>query len=185
MIGEIRDNETADIAINSALTGHLVFSTLHTNDAAGTYPRLIDLGVNSKVNTSAIRVAMAQRLVRTLCQSCKKEIPLEGENQKEIETTLAGIEDTSLIPTNRTKIWTAVGCDKCNKTGYKGRIGIYEAILTNDKIETAVEKNPSEREIWAAAKGQGLLTMKQDGVIKILNGMTSIEELERVIAITD
>ena len=185
MIGEIRDNETADIAINSALTGHLVFSTLHTNDAAGTYPRLIDLGVNSKVITSAIRVAMAQRLVRTLCQSCKKEIPLEGENQKEIETTLAGIEDTSLIPTNRTKIWTAVGCDKCNKTGYKGRIGIYEAILTNDKIETAVEKNPSEREIWAAAKGQGLLTMKQDGVIKILNGMTSIEELERVIAITD
>ncbi|OHA38816.1 MAG: hypothetical protein A3I98_01570 [Candidatus Taylorbacteria bacterium RIFCSPLOWO2_02_FULL_45_10b] len=93
MIGEIRDNETADIAINSALTGHLVFSTLHTNDAAGTFPRLIDLGVNSKVLTSAIRVAMAQRLVRKLCSVCKKEIPVEGSDRKEIEDTVVTIED--------------------------------------------------------------------------------------------
>ncbi len=185
MIGEIRDNETADIAVNSALTGHLVFSTLHTNDAAGTYPRLIDLGVNSKVLTSAIRVAMAQRLVRKLCEFCKKEIPLEGAIQQELETTIVGIEDKALIPAERNKIWTAVGCDKCNKTGFKGRIGIYEAILTDEKIENAVEMNPSEREIWAAAKGQGLLTMKQDGVLKILAGITSIEELERVISLTD
>ena len=185
MIGEIRDNETADIAVNSALTGHLVFSTLHTNDAAGTYPRLIDLGVNSKVLTSAIRVAMAQRLVRKLCESCKKEVVVEGDIQQELETTIAGIEDKTLIPAERSKIWTAVGCDKCNKTGFKGRVGIYEAILTDEKIENAVEMNPSEREIWAAAKGQGLLTMKQDGVLKILAGMTSIEELERVISLTD
>ena len=185
MIGEIRDNETADIAVNSALTGHLVFSTLHTNDAAGTFPRLIDLGVNSKILTSAIRVAMAQRLIRKLCPHCKKAIPLEGETQKEIENTINTIEDTSLIPADRSKIWTAVGCDKCNKTGYRGRSGIYEAILTDSKIETAVEMNPSEREIWAAAAGQGLLTMKQDGVLKILDGTTSIEELERVISITD
>ena len=185
MIGEIRDNETADIAVNSALTGHLVFSTLHTNDAAGTYPRLIDLGVNSKVLTSAIRVAMAQRLVRLLCTSCKKEIAVEGENQKEIGTTLASIEDKSLVPTDRAKIFTAVGCDKCNGTGYKGRVGIYEAILTNEKIENAVEMNPSEREIWIAAKDQGILTMKQDGILKVLSGMTSIEELERVISLVD
>ncbi len=185
MIGEIRDGETADIAVNSALTGHLVFSTLHTNDAAGTYPRLIDLGVNSKILTSAIRVAMAQRLVRRLCEVCKKEVPLEGKTQQEIETMIATIEDKSLIPATRTKVWTAVGCEKCNKTGYKGRVGIYEAILTDKKIEDAVETNPSEREIWLAAQGQGLLTMKQDGVLKILQGMTSLEELERVISITD
>ena len=185
MVGEIRDNETADIAVNSALTGHLVFSTLHTNDAAGTYPRLIDLGVNSKILTSAIRVAMAQRLVRKLCVSCKKEVVLEGAAQQEIETMLATIEDKSLIPAERSKIWQPVGCDKCNKTGYKGRVGIYEAILTDKKIEDAVELNPSEREIWAAAQGQGLLTMKQDGVLKILSGVTSLEELERVISITD
>ena len=185
MIGEIRDNETADIAINSALTGHLVFSTLHTNDAAGTFPRLIDLGVNPKIITSALRVAMAQRLVRTLCKVCKKEIPIEGENQKEIENTIQSIEDKSLIPAERNKIWTAVGCDACNKTGYKGRVGIYEAILTDEKVEDAVEMSPSEREIWIAAKGQGLLTMKQDGIIKVLEGRTSIEELERVISLTD
>jgi type IV pilus assembly protein PilB len=185
MVGEIRDNETADIAINSALTGHLVFSTLHTNDAAGTFPRLIDLGVNSKVITSALRVAMAQRLLRRLCEFCKKESPIEGDAQQEIETTLNNVEDKSLIPENRSKMWVPVGCEKCNHTGYKGRVGVYEAILTDNKIENAVEMNPSEREIWAAAKGQGLLTMKQDGVIKILRGMTSLDELDRVIAITD
>ncbi len=185
MVGEIRDNETADIAINSALTGHLVFSTLHTNDAAGTFPRLIDLGVNAKIITSALRVAMAQRLVRKLCEFCKKEVAIEGDILKEIETVINDIEDKALIPTSRSKMWTAVGCDKCNNTGYKGRIGIYEAILTNSAIENAVELNPSEREIWAAAKGQGILTMKQDGVLKILSGVTSMDELERVISVED
>lgn len=185
MIGEIRDGETASIAVNSALTGHMVFSTLHTNDAAGTFPRLIDLGVNSKVITSAIRVAMAQRLARKLCVHCKKEIVVEGETEKEIETIINEIEDKSLIPKDRSKIWEAVGCEKCNMTGYKGRIGVYEAILTDQKIESAIEMNPSEREIWAAAKGQGILTMKQDGIIKALQGITSIAELERVIALQD
>lgn len=185
MVGEIRDRETADIAINSALTGHLVFSTLHTNDAAGTFPRLIDLGVNSKVITSALRVAMAQRLTRRLCNACKKEIPLEGESKNTIETILNDIEDKSSIPEDRSKIWQAVGCPKCNNTGYKGRIGVYEAILTDNKIEDAIEKNPSEREIWAAAKGQGILTMRQDGAIKILKGITTLDELERVISLTD
>ncbi len=185
MVGEIRDHETADIAVNSALTGHLVFSTLHTNDAAGTFPRLIDLGVNSKVITSAVRIAMAQRLARKLCESCKKEVVIEGESQKEIENVINEIEDKKLIPDNRSKMWVSVGCDKCNMTGYKGRIGVYEAVLTDAKIESAVEMNPSEREIWAAAKGQGILTMRQDGVLKILRGMTSLEELERVISLQD
>lgn len=185
MIGEIRDNETAEIAVNSALTGHLVFSTLHTNDAAGTYPRLIDLGVNSKVLTSAIRVAMAQRLVRKLCPFCKKESVVEGADQKEIEDTISSIEDKSLIPAERNKVFVSTGCEKCNNTGYKGRVGIYEAILSDKKIEDAVEMNPSEREIWIAAQGQGILTMKQDGVLKILSGITSLDELRRVISLTD
>jgi len=185
MIGEIRDHETADIAINSALTGHMVFSTLHTNDAAGTFPRLIALGVNTKVITSALRVAMAQRLARKLCKFCKIEKVLEGDTQKEIEIIINEVVDKSLIPTDRSKIWVAGKCDKCNQTGYKGRIGVYEAILTSEKIENAVEMNPSEREIWAAAKDQGILTMRQDGIIKILQGITSIEELERVISLQD
>jgi len=185
MVGEIRDGDTANIAINSALTGHLVFSTLHTNDAAGTFPRLIDLGANPSIIPSAMRVSMAQRLVRRLCKECKKEVTLEGNNQQEVETTLNGIEDKSVIPADRSKMWTPVGCEKCNHTGYKGRIGIYEAILMNKTIELAVQRSASDREIWDAAKGQGLLTMKQDGVLKVLAGITSLDELERVITLTD
>lgn len=185
MVGEIRDGDTAGIAINSALTGHLVFSTLHTNDAAGTFPRLIDLGINPTIIPSALRVSMAQRLVRRLCEFCKKEITLDGEAKQEIETTLETVEDKSLIPTEKTKMWLPGGCNKCNNTGYKGRIGVYEAILMNQNIEHAVEASSSDREIWQAAKGQGLLTMKQDGVIKVLEGVTSLEELQRVIALTD
>ncbi|MES2216097.1 MAG: GspE/PulE family protein [Patescibacteria group bacterium] len=183
MVGEIRDNETAEIALNSALTGHLVFSTLHTNDAAGTFPRLIELGANSGIIPSALRVAMAQRLLRRLCVDCKKETPLEGESQAFIETVLNEIEDKSLIPADRSKMWVAVGCEKCNKTGYKGRTGVYEAIVMNQKVEQAVQSGSTDREIWVAAQGQGLLTMKQDGVIKILTGITSLDELGRVISI--
>ena len=185
MVGEIRDGDTANIAINSALTGHLVFSTLHTNDAAGTFPRLIDLGANPSIIPSALRVSMAQRLIRRLCKECKKEVALEGQNQNEIETTVNGIEDRSVIPADRSKMWVPVGCDKCNHTGYKGRIGIYEAIIMNKSVELAVQRSASEREIWDAAKGQGILTMKQDGVLKVLDGTTSLEELERVITLTD
>jgi type II secretory ATPase GspE/PulE/Tfp pilus assembly ATPase PilB-like protein len=104
---------------------------------------------------------------------------------KELEATLAGIEDVSVIPADRTKMWIAVGCDKCNHTGYKGRIGIYEAILMNETVEKAVQMSSSDRDIWISAKGQGILTMKQDGVLKILAGITSYDELERVITLED
>lgn len=183
MVGEIRDNETANIAVNSALTGHLVFSTLHTNDAAGTFPRLMDLGVNSSLIPSAVRVAMAQRLVRKLCPSCKREIVAEGRIKKDIEDTLSTVADRSLVPANTDRIWSAVGCDKCNGTGYKGRIGIFEAILMSEEVEKAVQIAASDREIAEQAKKQGILTMRQDGILKVLSGTTSFEELERVINI--
>jgi len=185
MVGEIRDHETADIAINSALTGHLVFSTLHTNDAAGTFPRLIDLGVSPSILPSSLRVAMAQRLVRRLCEKCKKETAVEGAVQKSVEEVIATIEDRTLVPTERSKVWVAVGCPVCNNTGYKGRVGVYEAILMDEKVEKAVQSGLSDREIWETAKSQGILTMKQDGILKILKGMTSIDELERVISLKD
>ncbi|MDE2188315.1 MAG: Flp pilus assembly complex ATPase component TadA [Patescibacteria group bacterium] len=187
MVGEIRDDETADIAINSALTGHLVFSTLHTNSAAGAFPRLIDLHVNPKIITSALTVAMAQRLVRRLCPFCKKEVPIDSDPiaKHEIEKTLSEIVDRSQIPENTTKMWQGVGCPKCNNTGYKGRIGVYEAIMIDQKIEDAVEANPSEREIVAASKDQGIMNMQQDGIVKILQGVTDLAELKRVVEIVE
>lgn len=181
MVGEIRDGETAEIAINSALTGHLVFSTLHTNDAAGTFTRLIDLGANPKVLTSAINVAMAQRLVRRLCQACRKEVVVPQDKKALIDSIVNEIPTNEKVGLVTNKYFTAEGCDLCNKTGYKGRVGVFEAIKTNQKIEEVVGMNPSEREIQEAAKDQGILTMKEDGILKVLKGITSLDELERVI----
>ena len=184
MVGEIRDGETAEIAINSALTGHLVFSTLHTNNAAGTYPRLIDLGVNPKTMTSAINIAMAQRLVRKLCLECKKEVILEGDIKTLVEKITGRIKDRSYLDGIQTKkMWTSVGCDKCNSTGYKGRLGIYEAIKSDQNIENTVKENPSEREINRAAEGQGIPSMVEDGILKMLQGITSLDELNRVVEV--
>lgn len=182
MIGEIRDGETAEIAINSALTGHLVFSTLHTNTAAGSFPRLMDLNINPKVLTSAINITIAQRLIRKLCPHCKKERPVEESEKIIFNTILESISDKNYLENlQRNVVWQSVGCDKCNNTGYKGRIGIFEAILTDESVENIIQENPSEREIKKATIHQGLLDMKQDGVIKILKGITSIGEMERVI----
>lgn len=182
MVGEIRDEETAEIAVNASLTGHLVFSTLHTNNAAGTFPRLIDLGVNPKVITSAINIAMAQRLVRKLCKNCMKKSELNEGDRKIIDSTIESIGDKSYLEgLDLQNVYEEVGCEVCNFTGYKGRTGIYEAILTDENIEAVVKENPSEREINKAAVSQNILNMKQDGIIKVLQGITSIDELSRVI----
>jgi type IV pilus assembly protein PilB len=184
MVGEIRDNETATIAINSALTGHLVFSTLHTNTAAGAFPRLIDLGVNPKIISSAINVAMAQRLIRKLCTNCRAEVTPSQKEKTFIDQTLVSITDKSYLAGLQTeKIWQAVGCENCHKTGYKGRIAITEVILMKKEVEETIINNPSDRDIKAAAASQNLLDMKQDGVIRILKGISSLDELGRVIDI--
>lgn len=182
MVGEIRDEETAEIAVNSALTGHLVFSTLHTNNAAGTFPRLIELGVNPKVITSAINIAMAQRLIRKLCPACKKKAILGEKEKNLIKISTETIKNKEYLKgLDTTNVYEAVGCAQCNFTGFKGRTGIYEAILTDESIENVVIKNPSEREINKASENQNILNMKQDGIIKILQGITSFDELSRVI----
>ncbi len=185
MIGEIRDQETASIAVNAALTGHMVFSTLHTNDAAGTFPRMIDLGVNPKILCSAITIAMAQRLVRKLCVKCRKQVKPAGEVKEKIDRVFASIKDEGYKDLIKNDIFEAVGCVECNNTGYKGRIGIFEAIETDEAVEKVVNENPSEREIRTASLPQNIINMKQDGVIKILRGTTSIAELERVIILDD
>ncbi len=188
MVGEIRDSETAKIAINASLTGHLVFSTLHTNNAAGTIPRLIDLGVNPKVISSALTVSMAQRLVRKLCQVCRRE---DKPNQHEEGTIKRVVEQIKkkrpqeAAALQVTKIWRAVGCADCHNTGYRGRTGVFEAILTDEAIEAIVTSNPSEREIKKAALPQGILDMEENGIMKVLQGVTSFEELLRVVEIVN
>jgi len=182
MVGEIRDNETASVAINASLTGHLVLSTLHTNNAAGSFPRLIDLGVNSKLISSALNVSIAQRLTRTLCNDCKKETLLEGANKEVVDKILGNILDSSYLEgVQREHVWVPVGCSECNGLGYRGRVGIFEAILVDGEIEKAVITNPSERDIRGVAKAQKLLTLAEDGVLKVLVGTTSLEELDRVM----
>lgn len=181
MVGEIRDLETAETAVHAALTGHLVFSTLHTNNAAGTFTRLIDLGVNPKILTSAISMAIAQRLVRRLCDGCKEEKILEGENLILMKQVYESIKEKEVPWSDKTFTAKVGGCEKCNQTGYKGRIGVFEAVLSDKKVEEALESNPSEREIKEAAEHQGIMDMAQDGVTKILKGYTDLEELRRVV----
>ena len=184
MVGEIRDGETADIAIQAALTGHFVFSTLHTNDAAGTFPRLADLGVDPKSFGSAITVAMAQRLLRKLDPDKKKERPLTDTEKATIAKLFEPLADKSLIPENIETVWEPVVDDSPEHpdTGYKGRIGLYEAIFMDDELATFLRDNPPANEIAKIAAKQGYLTMAQDGVIKALEGVTSLSE---VIATVD
>lgn len=182
MVGEIRDLETARIAMNASLTGHFVLSTLHTNNAAGTIPRLIDLGVNPNIIAPAINVSMAQRLIRKLCNDCKEKISPSKEEKEIIEKILSSFPKNKIVPKiNEISIWRSKGCPKCNSIGYKGRIGIFEAIIVDEKIEELVLQKPSETEIWKEAKNQEILNMQQDGILKVLKGMTSLDELQRVV----
>lgn len=183
LVGEIRDLETAQTAMHSSLTGHLVFSTLHTNGAAGTIPRLLDLGVDPAVMAPAVNVAMAQRLVRKLCPECKTEYLASREERKEIEAEVNAVPANVEKPALRDALvlWRAKGCAKCSGTGYRGRIGVFEIILMDDTIEQLVFQKPSEVEIREAAKKQGQITMRQDGILKVLTGVTDLAEVERVV----
>ncbi|HEY4493839.1 MAG TPA: GspE/PulE family protein [Candidatus Paceibacterota bacterium] len=192
MVGEIRDGDTAKISVQSSLTGHMVFSTLHTNNAAGVIPRLIDLGVNPKIMVSALSISIAQRLVRKLCKSCKKEKVLDESETRLLKGVLESMKTENkdftkyrVDPSAPFKVFASVGCDKCNQTGYSGRIGIFEAIKTDEAIEKIMPENPSEREIKKVAGTQGILSMRQDGLLKILNGVTSIDEVQSVVDLTE
>lgn len=188
MVGEIRDEDTAKVAINAALTGHVVFSTLHTNNAAATIPRLIDLKVNPKIIASALSLALAQRLVRILCPHCKRE-EISNEKESRIITNVLGAmklsnmgdEMLGFVPDVSYHIFKPVGCDRCNN-GYSGRIGIFEAIVMNPQIETVLNGgNPSERDIREAAKSAKIPTLLQDGILKTLQGVTSLEEIGKAV----
>lgn len=185
MVGEIRDAEVASTAVNASLTGHLVFSTLHTNDAAGTFPRLIDMGVNADILGAALTVAMAQRLVRRLCPHCRVETPVTAEHHATLDPLFKNIPHKAEITASFETMYLPKGCEKCGGLGYKGRIAVVEVILMDREIEACVRKTSSERDIWAAAKHQQIRRMSQDGAVKVLQGVTSLEELSRVVDLHD
>jgi len=183
MVGEIRDGETADTAINAALTGHLVLSTIHTNSAAGAIPRFLSMGVKPFLLAPAINSIIGQRLVRRICQDCKQAISLDKETFDRVKTILAGISPQSGVQINLNKLtfFKGKGCTKCNSLGYKGRIGIYEIMTMNPKIEKIIFANQaSEVELQEIAVANGMITMVQDGLLKALQGVTTVEEVFRV-----
>jgi type IV pilus assembly protein PilB len=183
MVGEMRDLETADTAINAALTGHLVISTIHTNSAAGAVPRFLAMNVKPFLLAPALNVIMGQRLVRRVCEKCKEELKVDEKDMKRISKLLAEIpEDHPDRPdTSNMKFVKGKGCDACNGLGYKGRIGIYEIMAMTPEIEKIILGGKvSEFDMKKIAVENGMLTMVQDGINKALQGITSIEEVFRV-----
>jgi len=175
MIGEIRDSETADIAMEAALTGHLVFSTLHTNDAPSAVTRLLDIGVKPFLVASALRAAMAQRLVRSICEKCKESYT-PTEHEIKLLTGLASGTNAT-VPE---KMFHGAGCDKCSKTGYKGRKGIFEIFKVDDNIQRLIFDHAPATLLRQRAREMGMRTLREDGMLKVTSGMTSLAEVLRV-----
>lgn len=194
MVGEVRDGETAELAIQAALTGHLVLSTLHTNSSAGAIPRLIDMGVENFLLASTLNVVLAQRLVRKICENCKTAYDPPPELIVDIKNALSTVNDSQLmvardksvvetlkkVGQSQVKLYRGTGCNKCGETGYKGRSGIYEVLQVSESIKRLMLNKTPESEINKLAMEEGMLTLLQDGYIKALEGITSIEEVLRV-----
>jgi type IV pilus assembly protein PilB len=176
MVGEIRDAETAGIAVNTALTGHLLLSTLHTNDAATTLPRLLDMKIEPYLIASTVNVAIGQRLVRKICDDCKEERKLTAAELKSIADALPGITLDKNHPYAEGK-----GCDRCGHTGYRGRLGIYEVLIVDGAIREAVLNKATASDIRRIAIEQGMTTMIADGIQKAKNGLTTISEVLRIL----
>ncbi|RJO59618.1 type II/IV secretion system protein [Candidatus Parcubacteria bacterium] len=184
MVGEIRDGETAEIATNAALTGHLMLSTLHTNDAAGAIPRLIALGVKPFLLAPALNVIIGQRLVRRICQKCKTKAAISVELLERAKEALGKISPTSgeKVDMQNLVFYKGQGCEACQGIGYRGRIGIYEILVMNSEIEKIIlSAQVSEYDIRDIAARHGMLTMAQDGLLKALEGITTLEEVFQVI----
>ncbi|NCF75343.1 MAG: AAA family ATPase [Xanthomonadaceae bacterium] len=190
MVGEIRDEETAEIAVNAAMTGHLVLSTLHTNDAVTTIPRLSDMKVPSFLISTTINCIIAQRLVRKICQNCITSYKLTKEMREDlsqkinIDSILKMLKEKKIIANKDLKnllFYKGKGCKKCNNEGYKGRIGIYEILEITPEIKEAIDRKASSEELRKIAKKQNMLSILEDGFIKAKNGITTIEEVLRVI----
>jgi type IV pilus assembly protein PilB len=180
LVGEIRDTETTQLAIQAALTGHLVFSTLHTNDAATAIPRLIDLGGEPFLIASVLNAVIAQRIVRRNCPHCLTTYEPPPEIQKNIKEVLGDFLPQQYKDGKTMQLTKGQGCNECNQTGYLGRIAIFEVLKISSTINKMILEQASGKDIETQAKKEGLITMKQDGYLKVLDGLTTIEEVLRV-----
>jgi general secretion pathway protein E len=197
MVGEVRDRETAEIAIHASLTGHLVMSTIHTNDAAGALTRLIEMGIEPFLVASSMLAIMAQRLVRVLCHACREPFRPTWEQLAEIGLTVDKIgsmwggkegsryrlgvnEPTPYWWGGDIEIFRARGCEECSSTGYRGRTGIYELLLITDKVRAMLLRKEDSNSIKRGALEEGMLTLRDDGARKVLMGTTTLEEVMRV-----
>jgi len=183
MVGEIRDQETIEIAIRAALTGHLVLSTIHTNSAVSTLTRITDMGVKPYLITSSIRGIISQRLVRKVCEFCKEEYIADPKVSEEIKKELEGITEKDLdlaLIKGEIKLYKGKGCEKCNDLGYKGRVAVFEILSMNREVGQLVLSNAPDAELEEAAKKGGMISLKQDGYIKALQGITTTEEIFRI-----
>lgn len=183
MVGEIRDLETAETAIQAALTGHLLLSTIHTNDAAGAIPRFVSMGVKPFLLAPAVNAIMGQRLARRLCSECKQEAVPSGELLERTKQLISEIPENSGEKPAETdwKFYGPKGCETCTNTGYKGRVGLYEILLKDQAVEKfMLEGEISEFAVREVAKQQGMITMAQDGILKAIEGLTSLEEVQRI-----
>ena len=181
LIGEVRDKETAEIAIQAALTGHLVFSTVHANQAAGAIPRLIDLGVKPTSIGPSLNLIIAQRLVKRLCEKCKTVDKGAAKLKSKIEKLLDSLPKQVVRNDYKSvSIYKPVGCKECGEVGYKGRIAIYELLQVTKEIEKLMNRQAGEIEIQEFALKEGMATMQQDGILKVASGITTLEEVEKV-----
>ncbi len=183
MVGEIRDEETASLVMNAALTGHIVLSTLHTNSSVGVVARLVDMGIRPFLIPSTLRVVISQRLARTLCKNCRVKVKptpkIKDYILERIENLPEMVRKDFKMP-DPLFVYSAKGCDQCNFTGYSGRVGLFEVLSMNDEIAELIIKNPLESLIFKAAQKQGMVTMEQEGILKVISGQTTIEEITRV-----
>lgn len=175
LVGEIRDHETADIATNAALTGHLLFSTFHSNDASTAIPRLLDMGVEPFLVASTVELVIAQRLVRKICEACRYS---HSVSQKELLKTYPSLK--SYFTQTSVTLYKGKGCKSCGNTGYKGRIGLFEMIEVTPAMQSIITKNPSTAEIWTLAEKEGSISLFEDGIAKVKKGTTTIDEVLRV-----
>jgi len=181
LVGEIRDLDTAEIAMHAALTGHVVFSTLHTNEAAGSVPRLINMGVKPPVIAPALNLVIAQRLIRKLCNTCKHKVKLDENMKNKLGTFMETLPKRIKKPDSNTITVYEVGQSTCNKCheGHKGRIGVFELFVMNEQLEKLIHADSAKAEIKKSAIQSGMLTMQQDGILKVLDGITTFEEIRR------